>query len=83
MPIQSSQSLRVIDSRTLAYGSGRTIQINRLPGACPGLHPLTTLIIETTSGNYCRGDRVRGVDAGMNIPGPSCGLGNWETYRRP
>lgn len=79
----SNTNLRVIDSRTLAYGSGRTISVNRLPGDCPGLSALNTLIVEASSGQYCRGDRVRGLEPGGIIPGPSCNLGDWVTYRRP
>ena len=80
---QSSEAPRVIDSRTLAYGSGRTIYVNRLPGACPGLRPLETLVIEVSSGNYCRGDRFRTVQPGSIIPSPTCNLSDWVPYRRP
>ena len=75
------QNLRVIDPRTIAYGSGRTIYVNRLPGDCPALTPLNTLIIDAQSGRYCRGDRVRGLEPGAIIPGPSCNLGEWVPYR--
>ena len=74
------QNLRVVDSATLAYGDGRTVYINHLPGPCPGMEQLNTLIIDAHGGQYCRGDRVRGVEPGANIPGPSCNLGSWVPY---
>jgi hypothetical protein len=78
-----NQNLRVINQSTLAYGDGRTIYVNHLPGPCPGLGPLNTLIVDVQSGHYCRGDRVRGLETGAIIPGPSCNLGDWTPYRTP
>lgn len=77
-----SSGLRAIDEQTLAYGSGRTIYINHLGGPCPGIQPLSTLIIEAQGTQYCRGDRVRGREMGSIIAGPTCILGNWVPYRR-
>ena len=79
----SNTNLRVIDSRTLAYGQGRTISVNHLPGDCPALSPYNTLIIDASAVQYCRGDHVRGLEPGGIIPGPSCNLGDWVTYRKP
>jgi hypothetical protein len=78
-----AESLRVLDSATLAYGSGRTVYINHLGGPCPGIAPLSTLFVETQGTQYCRGDRVRGREIGAIIPGPSCLLGDWVPYRTP
>jgi hypothetical protein len=77
------QNLRVVDSSTVAYGWGRTIYVNRLPGQCPALSQFNTLIVEAHGGQYCRGDHVRGLEPGAIIPGPSCNLGDWVPYRRP
>jgi len=77
-----SSGLRAIDEQTLAYGSGRTVYINRLGGPCPGVQPLSTLIVEVQGTQYCRGDRVRGREIGSIIPGPTCILGSWVPYRR-
>jgi hypothetical protein len=76
-----NQNLRAIDARTLAYGSGRTIYVNHLPGDCPGLSVYNTIIAETQGSEYCRGDRVRGLEPGGIIPGPTCNLGDWIPYR--
>lgn len=78
-----TQNLRVLDSENLAYGWGRTIYVNHLAGACPGIEPMSTLIIEAHGAQYCRGDRVRGLEMGAIIPGPTCILNDWVPYRRP
>lgn len=76
-----NESLRVLDPMTLAYGLGPTVYINHLPGACPALSPLNTLIVVAQGSQYCRGDRVRGREPGALIAGPSCNLGDWVPYR--
>ena len=75
-------SVRALDPQTLAYGSGRTVYINHLGSPCPGIRPLSTLIIVTYGNQYCRGDRVRGNEMGSIIAGPTCILGDWVPYRR-
>jgi hypothetical protein len=77
-----SQNLRVVNSRTVAYGSGNTVYLNRLASACPGLNPYNSLIIETQGGEYCRGDHIRAIEPGAIIPGPTCFLGEWTAYKR-
>lgn len=77
-----SDGLRVIDERTLAYRQGRTLWVNRLRDACPGLDRYSTLIVEVQGDRYCRGDRVRELEPGSSIPGPICILGDFVPYRR-
>lgn len=76
------ENLRVIDSRTLAYGNGATIYVNRFPGPCPGLGTLSTVFVDAHGSQYCRGDRIRAREPGTVIAGPTCNLGNWVPYRR-
>src|SRR6478609_7488381 len=53
----TQENLRILDSGTVAYGHGRTIYINTMGTACPGMEPLSTLIVEPgLPGRYCRGD---------------------------
>src|SRR5688500_10449076 len=59
-----NQNLRVIDSRTLAYDRGSELWVNRLLDHCPALSPFNTVIVEGSAGQYCRGDRVRGLEPG-------------------
>ena len=77
-----SQSLDVVDAKTLVLRSGGTLWVNRLASSCPGLRPSGTVIVEVQGNSYCRGDRVRGLEPGLTIPGPSCPLGNFVPYRR-
>jgi hypothetical protein len=75
-------NLNVRDRQTLVYRQGDTIWVNRLEAACPGLDPMSRLIVEVHGSQYCRGDRIRGAEPGMSIPGPSCPLGAFTPYRR-
>jgi len=77
-----SDSLHAIDSSTLALGSRGTVYVNHLGGPCPAISSFNTLIVDTQTGRYCRGDRVRGLEPNSLIPGPVCILGDWVPYRR-
>ena len=79
----ANQSVRVLDAATVAYDSGAVIWVNRLLAVCPGLSPYNTTIVERSGAQLCRGDRVRGLEPGGIIPGPSCNLQDWVPYRRP
>ena len=77
-----NQPLRIVDRQTIAYDRGDTIWVNRLDSSCPGLRPFNTLVVEVHGGQYCRGDRVRGIEPGTTIPGPICILRDFVPYRR-
>ena len=80
----TSENLHYIDPQTVAYGYGSTIWINHLPGPCPGLEELSTIIVDAQDGTqYCRGNRIRGLEPGAIIAGPTCNLSDWVPYRRP
>lgn len=83
VPVHQNQSLQVLDDRTIVYRMPRAIWVNRLAGACSGLRPTSTLVVESFSGRFCRGDLVRGLEPGSTIPGPNCPLGDFVPYRRP
>ncbi|HSQ99773.1 MAG TPA: hypothetical protein VLM36_07635 [Sphingomicrobium sp.] len=77
-----AENLRVLDAQDVAYGNGRTVYINHLEAACPAISQFNTIIVEAgLGGQYCRGDRIRGLEPGAIIPGPSCNLGDWVPYR--
>ncbi len=80
--VMPGQGLRVVDSRTLAYGFGSTVYVNRQQSECRAFSPHNSLIVETQSGQYCRGDRIRGLEVGATIPGLACVLNEWVPYRR-
>ncbi|MGZ2411087.1 hypothetical protein ACUXST_000484 [Sphingomonas sp. F9_3S_D5_B_2] len=80
----AAENLHVLDPQTVAYGNGRTIYVNHLASVCPGISHFNTLIVEgSAGGQYCRGDRIRGLEPGTSIPGPSCNLNEWVPYRLP
>jgi hypothetical protein len=82
VPIRQSQSMQIVDRQTLVYRDSDTIWVNRLGADCPGMRPLSTLIIEAHGSQYCRGDRVRAVETQSAIPGPTCVLRDFVPYRR-
>ena len=76
-----NQNLRALDAATVAYDEGPVVWLNRLSSACPGIQPGYTVVTDTNTGQFCRGDHVRGLDQGPLIPGPTCFLGGWTPYR--
>lgn len=80
-PAETQQAIRVLDARTLAVESGRTLWINR-PEDCPGLEPSSRLIVEVYNSQYCEGDRFRVLPLGTSIPGPFCRFGRFVPYRK-
>jgi hypothetical protein len=83
IPANQGQALRIVDRRTLVYRQGSTIWVNRLDAPCSGLRPLSTLIVDVHGSQYCSGDRVRGLEPGSGIAGPSCPLRDFVPYRKP
>ena len=82
IPASPGANLTVRDARTLVYRRGDTVWVNRLDTACPGLGPMSQLILEVHGSQYCRGDRLRALEPGGAIPGPTCLLGRFTPYRR-
>lgn len=76
------RSLLAIDRRTIVYRTADVVWVSRLDRDCPGLGPLSTLIVEPSGGRFCRGDRISGRESGATIPGPACPLGDFIPYRR-
>lgn len=81
IPAQRQGSLTIVDRRTVTLREGRTLWVNRLESSCPGIQPFNSLIVEVHGSEYCRNDKVRGLEPGSNIPGPICLLGDWVPYR--
>lgn len=70
------------DRRTVVVEDGHTLWVSRLQADCPGLDPATAIVIESQSGRYCRGDRIRALEPGRQA-GPWCRLESFTPYRRP
>jgi hypothetical protein len=80
--IRQGEPLHIVDQRTLSYRDGHTVWVNRLDHDCGSLRPMNTLIIEANASQYCRGDKVRGVESSSSIPGPVCILRDFVPYRK-
>jgi hypothetical protein len=80
-PSTQSQSLQAVDNRTLVLRTANTVWVSRLEGPCPGLTPMSTIIVESFNGQYCRGDHVSGLEPGSSIPGATCPLAEFVPYR--
>ncbi len=78
-----NENIRALDAATVAYDRGPVIWVNRLSSACPGIQPGYRVATDSPTGQFCRGDHVRGLDQGPLIPGPVCFLGDWTPYRIP
>lgn len=76
-------STRISDDTLLYRESGRTVYVNKLRGTCPGLtRGDDIMVVETYSGQLCRGDLIRLVDRTSGIPGPMCSLGEFVPYKK-
>jgi hypothetical protein len=82
VPNDRLQSLRVVDSRTVLYGSGSTLWVNHLLTECPGADRFDILVVEASGSQFCRGDPIRLTDPITKRRGPVCGLGDFVPYRR-
>ena len=78
---ENQNAIRIADRRTLLYRRGGTIWVNRQQRDCFGNDPLATLVVETFGSSYCNGDRVRRLEPGSSVPGPTCLLRDWVPYR--
>jgi hypothetical protein len=78
-----SQSLQAVDRSTIVLRAADAIWVSRLRAACPGLRPMSTIIVESFTGQYCRGDRFRAIEAGSSSPGLTCVLAEFVPYRAP
>lgn len=74
---------QVIDNHTVLYRqTGRVVWRNDLQAECPGLEPMTTMVIEIHGSQLCRNDHFRTLEPGSSIPGPTCRLGKFTPYRK-
>lgn len=78
--IHRDENLTVADSRTVLYGSGKTVWLNHLRTECPGMNRMNILVTEPHGSQYCSGDMVRSLDPVSKVPGPTCILGDFVPY---
>lgn len=73
---------QITDRDTLVYRSGRTLYVNQLDVACPGLREGNTIVMEIHGSQICRNDSIRVLEPGSTIPGPYCRLGNFTPFKK-
>ena len=82
VPARQSQSMQIVDQRTISYRDFDTVYVNRLDADCPTLRPGNVLVVEVHGSQYCSGDRVRGQEPHSAIPGPWCRLREFVPHRK-
>ena len=82
--IQLTQGPEIRAAHTILYReTGRRIWRTEPIGTCPGLQPVSTLIVEMYGAQLCRNDRFRVQRPGETIPGPVCRFGAFTPYDKP
>lgn len=72
---------QILDNRTIAYSrTANRIWITHPEGACPGLHPFRTLVVQRRGAQLCSGDRFRTVRAPASVPSGQCHFGAFTPY---
>jgi len=62
--------------------SSGTLYVNRPAGGCPSMDFGRSLLVRATSSQLCRGDLATVFDVTSRIEYGSCGLGDFEPYKR-
>ena len=76
------ERLLVVDGRTLSYRVANTVYRTQVQDHCPGLHPQSTIVVDTIAGRYCSGDPIKVIEPGANTPRHICTIGPFTPYRR-
>ena len=72
---------QIVDARTIAYSrTANRTWISHPQGACTGLQPFRTLVVERRGSQLCRGDRFRTISATSSVPSGACRFGNFTPY---
>ncbi|MET0363808.1 MAG: hypothetical protein ABW169_04075 [Sphingobium sp.] len=84
MNLSSSGGPTAISDEILIYRVNRNLVYrNDLNGRCSGISSGSTLVLQPTTGQYCRNDIAHVVDLTTGMRGPSCALGDFVPYRTP
>ncbi len=79
--LDARSQVRIVDDKTIAYSrTANRIWITHPQGACPGLHPMRSLVVERRGAQLCSGDRFRTVQATSSVPSGVCQFGAFTPY---
>lgn len=71
----------IVNGSTILYReNARRIWRTKPVGGCPGLRPLTRLIVDVRGSDICRNDRFRTLDVNSTIPGAYCRFGDFTPF---
>jgi len=80
--LNEAQSTKVYSDALVYRSSRRLVFVNNSKG-CRSFDPDPIFVNEVRGSQLCRGDVVRMISRGSNIPGPFCILGDFTPYRTP
>ena len=82
IPLSQVKNTRVRSDNIIDFEMrGGKVYRNTLPQSCPSLGFEERFIHKTSTNNYCSSDIITVFDSGSNIPGPSCGLGEFQPVK--
>ena len=77
------KSTRIVDDRNiLFFRPGKTVYLNILPKACPGLSKYGLFTYGGMAGNVCARDTIRVIDNNNGSPGRACLLGYFHKMNK-
>jgi hypothetical protein len=83
VPMRNLQGNRSVGEGAIVFGGvGGRIWLNRPRDGCPSIDSGRSLQTRTTSTNLCRGDIATVFDPVSGAQYGSCGLGDFQPYRR-
>jgi len=78
---ETNATAQIIDARTIAYSrTANRTWITHPQGACTGLQPFRTLVVERRGSQLCSGDRFRTISATSSVPSGQCRFGRFTPY---
>ena len=82
LPSYQRSDMVTIDDGTVAFRNGRTVDVNKLLGACSGLDSGFYTLVTTSHGSgLCRGDIARVTDIRTGVMAGSCAIGDFVPYK--
>lgn len=79
--LETTATVQIVDAQTIAYSrTANRTWISHPQGACTGLQPFRTLVVERRGSQLCRGDRFRTVSATSSVPSGQCQFGSFTPY---
>ena len=79
---QDVRGQRIIDERTIVFGSGSTVYLNRTRGQCDGMREYNAIRMQSSGSRMCDGELITIFDPTSGTHYGACALGDFVPYRR-